>query len=855
MLRLKIAWPLALAVGCLIPSARAEVTLSQQDVSGVNCWVFENQFLQVAIRTDNGRLLGIVKKTDPGAGQNQVQPAYPSYLTRVGQDTVTVSSFTEGGDASKRTLTVTAAVLANAGSATVNFETTQLYSLADNSKTFCADLTFKNTDAAVDWVQDSPLDGLESIMYVAPGGTAPAGDEIQVKTANGVDAATSGTNYWGTPAPGLTARPELVEGWFAGVDAADPDPANAIVVAVTWPIAVQQAHKTGEMTTLRMYTGSNRFQMHPIFNNVKAGETLNYQQCITVDSGIPMVSYAAPESLIAGVSLNSSSFSQGATITATFRMNSVNPTQAASYDLKNIRLINPEGQSVATAAAATNVALGSNEHISLTRQLQIPASAPEGAYVVAADLYPAGGATPMTTLFSRSTLVTPANVKVLLLQDSVSGNWILENEVIRTLINVKGEVVEFSLKTAENRNQVNPSYALFRDYVKPLGTNIGFNDYIAVADPSGTDTPEKKSIAFQQAYNTHGDVSKVFTLESMSRSLQNDMTFVSALPDPLTGQGFFSHVAMAPGGGGNAADQFTARAGETLITHHVSNNRTWIGAEAKADGTAVVAANPALTEGWMAVADTVVTDAMALTWNLAQQQTFSLTPTDGTTPVTMSSVFSATGFNRHILEPHYTNVPAGGTVQTTQYVMGDTGFELIGYAEGKRVMAGVWSEQAEVAQGNVLSAAAAITNTGTTSRTFELRQIRAKVVGGTDTLPGPADITGIVLNPAERANRAISLSIPGAQPEGSLVVMADLYEGGTRIATLESLPFAVIVPSNGDVDGSGTVDLQDAVRALSIWGGLTAGDPGNISRGNLAPDTAGLTLEDAAAIARKVANL
>lgn len=59
----------------------------------------------------------------------------------------------------------------------------------------------------------------------------------------------------------------------------------------------------------------------------------------------------------------------------------------------------------------------------------------------------------------------------------------------------------------------------------------------------------------------------------------------------------------------------------------------------------------------------------------------------------------------------------------------------------------------------------------------------------------------------------------------------------------------------GDVNGDGAVNTADAVLALQIAAGLRIASPDEWMRGNIASGTAGITLEDAAAIARKANGL
>jgi hypothetical protein len=59
----------------------------------------------------------------------------------------------------------------------------------------------------------------------------------------------------------------------------------------------------------------------------------------------------------------------------------------------------------------------------------------------------------------------------------------------------------------------------------------------------------------------------------------------------------------------------------------------------------------------------------------------------------------------------------------------------------------------------------------------------------------------------------------------------------------------------GDLNGDGVVNTADAVTALQIAGGLRVGTADEYIRGNLLTSTPGITVEDAAAIARKARGL
>ena len=634
---------------------------------------------------------------------------------------------------------------------------------------------------------------------------------------------------------------------------------SGVYDVVTWDLPAQQAHGvSGVSATKLLISATSRYQFEPIYVNAAAGETLVWKQNFIVDDDMAVVSGVTPDA-VAGIIPASPSYPQGSTATVAFRINSINRATAKSYDIKDIQLIDLATSTVAkTATNITNVAVASNAHVLAgTKQFNLTGLA-VGAYVVKASLTAAGDGAVLSTLMSKPIMITAADVKVQLYQDTGTGNWILENEVLRASITANGEITILELKDAENRNQVNSSYNLFRDYVRPLNSSVGFTGYSSTADPNGTDTPTRKSILFSGGYNAYGDVSKLFTLESTSRSLQADLTFTSQLEETLYGQGYFSHCALAPGGSGNANDRFTARGTNRLVTPHTASQRVWYGYRpASQAGTELE--DIELTEPWMATTDTVLTDAIAITWDRAKQVTYSLDPEGGNSPVTLNSVYQAGGFGRHVAEAHFTNIPGYATMSTTMHVMAGTGFMLVGYAEANRVMAGIWPNAAEVPAGSALSFSVGLTNTGTTERTFDVKNI-AMVKSTGEATTGPADETGIVLAASAHVTKDLNFLVTAGQDQEAYTLTADLYEGSAKVATLTSLPFTVTQPvivANGDVDGSGIVDGADALLALKIAAGLSVSDANQIGRGDITPDPGdkALTIEDAAAIARKVDGL
>lgn len=835
-------------------------TLVEMDVivgeTAVPCYVFENPYLQVAVQKSNGRVIGIIKKTEPGIDTTQTRTNFPSYLDRVNQKGATGPVYTinpNGDDSSDRvSLKIDETVDTGAG---ITFAVSKLYELCDNSKVLETTLRFTNNDPGVAWEPANPQNGLESIIYSIPGGATPSGNEAQVKTASGIDSVMA-TSWWGLAPSGTTARPEVTEGYMA-----TQDKISGVHNIITWDFASQQAHGVGGVSATKLYvSGTSRWQIEPIYVNAAAGETLVWKQNFIVDDDMAVVSGVTPDA-VAGVILANPSYPQGSTATVTFKINSINRSMAKSYDIKDIQLIDLATSSVAkTATNITNVAVASNAHVLAgTKQFNLTGLA-VGAYVVKASLTASGDGAVLSTLMSKPIMITAADVKVQLYQDAGTGNWVLENEVLRAIITEKGEITILELKDAENRNQVNSSYNLFRDYVRPLGSSVGFTDYYATADPNGTDTPTRKSILFSGGYNAYGDASKLFTLESTSRSLQADLTFTSQLDELLGGQGYFSHCALAPGGSGNANDRFTARGTTGLLAPHTASKRVWFGylpPPRPAIETDLLDAE--LTEPWMATTDTVVTDAIAITWDRTKQLEFSAAPEGSTNKVTLNSVYQAGGFNRHVAEAHFTNIPGYATMSTTMHVMAGTGFQLVSYAEAKRVMAGIWPNAAEVPAGSTLSFSVGLTNTGTTERTFDVKNIAIVKSTGEPTT-GPADETGIVLAASAHTTKDFNFLVPAGQSQEAYVLSADLYEGTTKVATLTSLPFTVTEPvivANGDVDGNGIVDGADALLALKIAAGLSVSDANQVGRGDIFPDPGDkmLTIEDATVIARKVDGL
>lgn len=890
----------AVCVGALAGSSGAAVTLTQTTVpvSGtstcggvstpwtfdVPVYVLENDLLQVVVFSGTrgndgdcgyadhvGRLAAIIKKTGAGAGANQVnRPVdYPAFLDRVNAKSgagYAVTPHVDDTDAdpgnddsdAKQSLAFDGVVNAGTADAPLNFPVRKVYRLRDGSRTLEVSMQFRNESGAM-YNAANPQNGLQTLVYATPGGATPAADEVMVKTLDGLDVVVSGTAWWGLASSG-TPKSELAEGWMAAVDTA-----TGVADILAWDLPTQKTYSYdgAGVSANKAFFGSNRIQMEVLFNHLDDGQTLNYTEYFIVSEGVPVVSYAAPDSVVAGVSLTAPSYPQGATVKPTFSLSSTKAagTPEAAYDVKNIRVEKADGTQMATMADSLGVTAAANAVASFTRQFTLSAAFEPGNYVIKADLFPAGGATKISTLISKPFAVTSADVKVQLYQDTVSGAWVLENELYRLVFDLdnKGEIVQFVLKEADNRNQANSTYDLFRDYVRTTGSLTGFSGYAAIPDPFGTDTPTRKTIQFGPGFNAYADVTKIYTLESNGRSVKVDFTFVNYDSTTLTAQGFFSHVAVSPGGGGNTADRFSARTVSGLATPHTASQRLWFGAEGTtgAGGTVVPASQPELAEPWMAVTDTTLSDAIALTWDMTKQKQYSGVPTGLTEKVTMNSVYQAGGFGRHVLEPHFTDIPGNETLTTTMYLMADDGFGLVSYAEPNRVMGGIWTEGDTVDQGGALKFFTAITNTGTTQRTFDLSGIRIRKDTG-ETTSAQEDQTGIVLAAAAQDKRALTFTVPAEQPAGNYVVEADVMEAGAKVGTLTSLPFTVNVAQparNGDVNGDNAVDNADILLALQIAAGLTAADGGNVRRGDLAGADNLLLVEDAVAIIRKVNGL
>lgn len=881
---MQVAASALIAAACLAPAAHADVTLTHDTTNHV--YLLQNDYIAVAIadtgfggsNSSNFKVVGLYKLTGPGAvtlpltltsTPNHAQSAYPAYLNRVNAastsyGTLTVTQNIDGDDSTSKI-----SLGANGTITTPAFAITMIYRLRDHSKTLEAEIKYTNNTGAV-WSPTNVSNGAESIAYVEPNGTM-TGSEAQVKTVSGMSIVTTGTAWFGNATgASTTPLPELAEGFISCVNR-NADPTKTINEVVTWDFANQQAHSqagaaTG-LTTNKVLFGSNRFQLQAYYTLIGAGETLDRFQHITLDDGIPVVSHSDPLNRIAGVYLNNTAFNQGSTITATFQVNSLK-TDAATYDIKNIKVVSSDGTTTGIAATdITGLAVAGFAHVSATRQLVLPGTLDTTpTYAVTADLY--SGGTKLSSLVSKGFLVNAANVKVALYLDPSNGNYVLENENLKAIINPgQGYVTEFYIKSV-NRNQAASGYNMFRDAITNP-SRLTFSGFQVVLDPNGTDSPTKKTLSFQYGYNALANLNKTFTLESMSKTLQADFSMQNVSPDPVTGWGFYSDVPSQVGGSGGAEDQFTAHASGALqynfpVPVDPGYTRYWFGCVPQADNTYLLAgAQPELDQPWMAASDTTNGDALATSWDRPTQVSFSGVPTDGTGVVTMNCVFrggeNAVGEGlRHVMETHYDNIPLLATLNYTLYTIADTGMKTVSYAEGKRVMAGLWNNGGDVPQGGTLSFTLSFTNVGTTTRTFSSPGVRLVKDTGESTLVSPV-FDPVPLAAGGNITAPLTFAIPATQALGVYHLEADLNEG-TKVATLSSLPFNIVagaVAPTGDVNGDGKVDAADAALALSIAAGITTADTGNVSRGDLWPGTPDkvLTVEDAVAIARKVGGL
>jgi 2',3'-cyclic-nucleotide 2'-phosphodiesterase (5'-nucleotidase family) len=384
---------LALALAAGARSARAEVTLTRD--AAADTWTMANGLLRITVNSA-GRVPSLVKMTGAGAGANQAVPSYAAFLERVNEKTPTgqaIAADADGDDsAAKRSLKVTETIDTGAGAV---FNVTKTYRLRDGDKALEAELSFQNT-SGVDWLPPDPHKGAESLVYAAPGGSAPAGDAVQVDAGDGLDiAAPAGTTWWGG---GAAPRRALEGGWLAAVDGA-----NGVINAVTWDLDAQKQDSADSVPSTSVYRGSNRFQLETWRTRLPAGQTVSWKQYLIVDEGIPFVSFAAYGSFVGGVETDAPAYAWGQDATATLRLNSTRLTNAA-YDLRAIRLLDAKGGSAVDLPdiPAVSVAAGARAAVPVT--FAIPDGTAEGAYTLRADVYEYGAK--LGSLASPPVLVT-----------------------------------------------------------------------------------------------------------------------------------------------------------------------------------------------------------------------------------------------------------------------------------------------------------------------------------------------------------------------------------------------------------------------------------------------------------------
>jgi hypothetical protein len=783
-------------------------------------------------------------------------------------DGVTVTGTVDAGNT-----VATVTVDEDAGSA--GFKIHKVYSLTDNQKWLKVDFGWQNTNATPYARPDSSSSSaIESIIYATVGGAKDANDEsfamVATNTVAGSEAvpglnATVGNAWYGHGGTN-TLYPELTQGWLADVDAA-----NNSTLVTTWDLEQQRAADNGQ-GSVRGGSFGSRFTFEILYQNIPANDTLNFTHNLIVDNDLASVSYAKEGQLIAAIDANKA-YNLNSTVTGTFKLNSLNPTDSVTYDIKNIHVENrATGTSVSGISLAdiTGVKVAANTHVTAgTRQFtpQSPAFTVGQSYVIKGDLYVSGQATPVTTLSSRPFQVNAADSKVFLYKDIASGDYILENEVYRATISAStGQITFFYLKDPVTGDLIRsetvtstPPYPMFRDYVEPDGAQHAFANYVATLDPDGTDTGTHRTLQFTASDNDgFAGLTKTYSLDSLSRSLAVHVNVANVGFSDIDGGGYYSEVPMAPGGTAGGSDQLTAHSAAGLVATHpdqatdlTADKQIWYGA--KDDGGNIVPGDlPELDQPWIAMRDSGTTDALALTWNLDDQKTFSGVPSGGSAKVTMNSVLFKRDYANQIPRVHFVGITGAAALDTTMYLLADTGFNIVSYAEANRVMAGIWATNSNNPVGGPLGGSIGLTNTSTTAKTFDVKNIHIVKDTGEST-PAGADILGIAIDPAAHAAPAIAFTIPSGQAQGSYTLVADLYEGATKVATLQSLPFNITAAApgaTGDVNGDSAVDKLDVQAALKIAGGLTAADAGNITRGDLNADGK-ITVADAVAISQK----
>lgn len=366
----------AIALGLLATSARAAVTLNRN--ASANTWTLENDHLSVTINSE-GRVPSLIKKTGTAAGTNQAVPSYPSFLERVNEQRPVVQGLTadpDGTDSpSVRSLRVTESI--NTGTGVV-FAVTKAYRLRDGERALEAELSFRNT-STTDFVAVDPHKGAESLVYAAPGGTAPAGDTVQMLARDGPDvAAASGTTWWGT---GAVPRPAPAQGFLAAVDGTD-----TTASILMWDLAEQTANSRDGQPAVSVYPGSNRFQMEAWRTLLPAGETVTWKQHLLIDDGIPFVTFAAYGSMAGGVTTDRPAYAAGDALSATFLLNSTRGAEA-TYALRNLRLVSVSGAIAATVPDVDGVTLPAWGRAAPTAVFHIPPDVRSASYSVIGDIF------------------------------------------------------------------------------------------------------------------------------------------------------------------------------------------------------------------------------------------------------------------------------------------------------------------------------------------------------------------------------------------------------------------------------------------------------------------------------------
>lgn len=918
-LHVRLLLGFAAASACGIASAAVTLTDTTQVVKGetVPVWVMENQWVKVAIikdtvpetltNTANGQVLSYIVKTSSQPTTSQLTfiqttapyvsqaNSYIAYRDRFGgswpsgagggpgvldpQVPATVTAATEEGG------TVAAVTVDELGGNTgpVPLTIQKIYRLRDNTKYMEVQYKWVNA-TGTDYYRGDPQNSIDPLIYVAPGGTSGTADPkdtvfIKTRTAFGSAistlTATNASNYYGgrknTGAAGPGTGQEPVEGWIGVID-----PAASIAMVNTWDIAKQRAslHPAGAAepyTSEAVVRGgifSNRTTFEVFWPYIPANTTLDFTMAMIGDTGLSSIGYAKEGQLIAAIATDFVQYNPATKpiANATFTLNSLNPTSPVIYDLRNIRVEDASTGPLAipyTLSDITGVTVASNAHVTAaTVPIDlVAANLTSGRnYVVKADLYVSGETLPITTIISTPFLVDNAVVHLYLGTD---GNILLENEYIRYLINPANGQIKNLLLLSNGRNQTVtaiPGYPLFQDYVK----GGAISPATINQNPGSVNSLTKKAISFSTTVSGVGAFTKLYTLESLSKSLQVDFTLANTASGnvAIPGEMLYSKVFMNPGGTAGSNDLTTTHTVDGFFYNHpIGGGRRVFGASVDSLGNAVTGDQSEMDQPWVAVADRSATDALAYSWDLAKQKQFSPKP-DGTTPVTYNVIDQNGDINYQSTEVHYVNLAAGATFTTTAYLMGDTNFRLIGFAQGKRVMAGLWTDlsndpaAANAYQGTGLPFHIGLTSTDVANRTFDVKNLRL-VDSFNTSVPAGADLTGVTLTPGQQVITNLSAIIPANKPLDVYTVQADLYEGGTLVSTLKTLPFNLIAGPSGDVDGSGTVDVQDVTKALKIAAGLDSADLTNVTNGDVSPTGGDLaiTITDAVALARKVAGL